>query len=200
MSKDTVAAIPTVYKGIQMRSRLEARWAAFFDSCRWTWSYEPLEHDGWIPDFVIHGAQNITVEIKPVFEFSQGVMSKIDGAYPPCDVGNQLLPARGEDAEVDHRIVMIFGAEPFHGDRDGVIKLGWSRVLGEWNAAYMSFWDDGPGIISLSTPHIDYITGRYSAHRPGDPSFSLDECSSLCELWWNQAKNETQWKGKQAVC
>ena len=61
-----VASIPTVYAGIQFRSRLEARWAAFFDAMGWRWSYEPIDRDGWIPDFnaTINGIARL-VEVKP---------------------------------------------------------------------------------------------------------------------------------------
>lgn len=48
-----IHAIPTVYRKRQMRSRLEARWAAFFDLMKWSWEYEPLDLNGWIPDFVV---------------------------------------------------------------------------------------------------------------------------------------------------
>jgi hypothetical protein len=48
-----IANIPTIYKGVQFRSRLEAKWAAFFDLLGWRWHYEPLDLDGWIPDFLI---------------------------------------------------------------------------------------------------------------------------------------------------
>ena len=34
------SGIQTVYRGIEFRSRLEARWAAFFDQCEWPWVYE----------------------------------------------------------------------------------------------------------------------------------------------------------------
>jgi hypothetical protein len=37
-----VTAIPTDYNGVRFRSRLEAKWAAFFDRCEWRWTYEPL--------------------------------------------------------------------------------------------------------------------------------------------------------------
>jgi hypothetical protein len=61
------AAIPTEYNGVQMRSRLEARWAAFFDLCGWKWSYEPFDLEGWIPDFMIETPFcEVLVEIKPV--------------------------------------------------------------------------------------------------------------------------------------
>lgn len=64
-----IAAIPTKYKHVQFRSRLEARWAAFFDLAGWEWHYEPVDMNGWIPDFVLIGKEGnqIFVEIKPVF-------------------------------------------------------------------------------------------------------------------------------------
>jgi hypothetical protein len=49
----TIAAKPTLYRGQQFRSRLEARWAAFFDLLRWEWVYEPFDLGGWSPDFAI---------------------------------------------------------------------------------------------------------------------------------------------------
>lgn len=46
---------PTIYKGIAMRSRLEARWAAGLDELGLLWEYEPCafaSHDGqYLPDF-----------------------------------------------------------------------------------------------------------------------------------------------------
>src|SRR6266702_248812 len=66
------AAIPTIYKGVQMRSRLEARWAAFFNLCfEWNWSYEPFDLEGWIPDFIIDWnltGKKALVEVKPLME------------------------------------------------------------------------------------------------------------------------------------
>ncbi len=46
-----IAAIETVYKRVKFRSRLEARWAAFFDLAGLNWKYEPIDLEGWIPDF-----------------------------------------------------------------------------------------------------------------------------------------------------
>jgi len=34
----SIAAIPTVYNGIRYRSRLEAKWAAFFENVRGLWA------------------------------------------------------------------------------------------------------------------------------------------------------------------
>jgi len=48
-------AIETVYKGYRFRSRLEARWAVFFDTLGLAWEYEPegFDLDGlwYLPDF-----------------------------------------------------------------------------------------------------------------------------------------------------
>lgn len=58
--------IQTTYAGHTFRSRLEAKWAAFFDVVGIHWEYEPLDMDGWIPDFMLMGELPILVDIKPV--------------------------------------------------------------------------------------------------------------------------------------
>lgn len=58
--------IPTTYRGISFRSRLESRWAAFFDSLKWPWTYEPIDLAGYIPDFILSfEAGPLLVEVKP---------------------------------------------------------------------------------------------------------------------------------------
>lgn len=73
----TLKARPTIYKGIQMRSRLEASYAAWLDGCGFTWDYEPHvfadEKGQYLPDFRIKdfnliGAgpiPNLYIEVKP---------------------------------------------------------------------------------------------------------------------------------------
>lgn len=54
----TIKPIETKYKGYRFRSRLEARWAVFFDKCGFKWDYEPegYEIDGvkYLPDFRLY--------------------------------------------------------------------------------------------------------------------------------------------------
>jgi hypothetical protein len=64
-------AIPTNYNGINFRSRLEAKWARFFDLLGWKWDYEPVDFDGYIPDFYLHGDKPCFVEIKPAMRVSE---------------------------------------------------------------------------------------------------------------------------------
>lgn len=72
MSGDIVRrnAIPTNYRCAQFRSRLEAKWASFFDHMGWVWEYEPLDLSGYIPDFILTNFHKpLLVEIKPEIEF-----------------------------------------------------------------------------------------------------------------------------------
>ncbi|NWG32696.1 MAG: hypothetical protein HXY29_14575 [Rhodocyclaceae bacterium] len=83
---DCIQSIPTTYKGVRFRSRLEARWAALFDLLRWPWTYEPFELKGYIPDFVLpfEDGTDVIVEVKPIWrserEAWRTVMDKIDAS------------------------------------------------------------------------------------------------------------------------
>jgi hypothetical protein len=62
-------AIETSYKGYRFRSRLEARWAVFFDTLRMRWEYEKEGFDlgeaGWfLPDFWLP-EMRVWFEVKP---------------------------------------------------------------------------------------------------------------------------------------
>lgn len=62
----SIRAIETTYRGHRFRSRLEARWAVFFDALTIPWEYEPQGYviDGrpYLPDFRI--AARWWVEVK----------------------------------------------------------------------------------------------------------------------------------------
>jgi hypothetical protein len=74
----TIKAHPTLYNHVMFRSRLEARWAAFFDLVEWEWDYEPIDFRGWTPDFMLmvpnrrgplNSFHRLFVEVKPYFDF-----------------------------------------------------------------------------------------------------------------------------------
>lgn len=65
-------AISTKYKGIMFRSRIEARWAVFFEAVGLKWEYEQEGYilqsgECYLPDFVVHSPEfgPIFIEIKP---------------------------------------------------------------------------------------------------------------------------------------
>jgi hypothetical protein len=63
-----IQAIETVYAGCRFRSRLEARWAVFFDHLGIEWQYEPQGYElpsgeRYLPDFRLP-AHDLWVEVK----------------------------------------------------------------------------------------------------------------------------------------
>lgn len=61
MGRYGITPIETEYRGTRFRSRLEARWAIFFDNMKLEWTYEPesfdlgsylYKPDFWIPDIM----------------------------------------------------------------------------------------------------------------------------------------------------
>lgn len=74
MTVPRIKPIETFYKGYRFRSRLEARWAVFFDACGVKWEYEPEGYDlgngmYYLPDFLLHNVAgrvggDLFVEVK----------------------------------------------------------------------------------------------------------------------------------------
>jgi hypothetical protein len=68
------AGIPTKFQGIQFRSRLEAKWAAFFKNIGIIFEYEPFDAAGYIPDFLLMGSRPLLVEVKPLQSIQEMVL------------------------------------------------------------------------------------------------------------------------------
>lgn len=101
-------AHPTRYEGVQFRSRLEARWAAYFDLIGWGWEYEPVDLNGWVPDFRLtlpptkthpdeyYGVKYVRdhrpfVEIKPVESLGDFPLEKIEASVGHAETEVLLL-------------------------------------------------------------------------------------------------------------
>ena len=79
-----IKSLPTFYGDTVFRSRLEARWAIFFDECGIKWEYEPklfrLKNGiSYLPDFLLHDltgriSGNLYVEVK-------GILREIYGSW-----------------------------------------------------------------------------------------------------------------------
>ena len=184
-------AIPTIYEGRQYRSRLEAKWAAFFRLAGWEVEYEPYDLDGWIPDFIIRGNKHdgwenypneqhrdhILVEVKPVIEF-------------PGVVAERLQPLCPDNAEI-----LICGC----GLLDRGYGLGWLWDGERWCKAPLGHWEKGNGVIGFcheSGSFHDRISGGYDGGTYGGLSRNTRMLKDPVTVW-NSASNAVQWKAPQ---
>jgi len=167
----SVPAIETVYNGCRFRSRLEARWAAFFDLCGWRWVYEPVDFDGWFPDFALIGdrGNHVYVEVKPI--------SMLDD-----DLTARLEASGCEDEK------LIVGLAPF--------MQYWSEGSLGWLQQDGVFWDEAGLIQPTATKYkIDFCClsgchcGRMSRKR-SNGGLSWDYVKAL----WFLATSRTQYR------
>lgn len=199
----TTAGIPTMFQGIRYRSRLEARWAAFFTALGWEFEYEPFDGNGYIPDFLIKGDAPLLVEVKPAVTWADYI---------------EPIPkiVKGLEGVWDQR-VWIAGASPLPSLKryyDGVTpiagamlevwgtpggKTGWTWGTNpEDTEDVEAYWSGDPrfGIFSqlggwnrspsgeIGKPWYDknYISEQATAHK--------------VQQAWNVATNLVQWRGK----
>lgn len=112
----TLKAIETLYKGYRFRSRLEARWAVFFDAVGADWKYEVEGYQlpsGWyLPDFIVYG--KFFVEIKP------GPPPRREPSDPPKELilANELMKLSRKSAYI------------FYGDPVEALEPSWPGVDG----------------------------------------------------------------------
>ena len=171
-------AIPTTYNGVNFRSRLEAKYAAMFDQLGWNWEYEPVDMNGWIPDFIIRGVRPIYVEIKPIFEVAEAKL-----------IGGDIVTALNlhHHPRVE---ALICGASLPQNSFD-VPALGW--LWDEWDHSWSPshvFGLEGGGydICSDSGSYAGRTTGTYD----GGNHLHFGEADLV--LMWRQAGNMVQWR------
>jgi hypothetical protein len=198
--KYDIKAKPTIYKGYAFRSRLEAKWARFFDLMKWTWEYEPFDLDGWSPDFVIKGRpHDILVEVKPFMDLDND------------DARETISKIRKCLHRTNNRLAIIVGTGPrFSSDfgqhegeywADG--RLGWfvyrdydmHRLKHETchpRAEYKLQCDEDPAMLFEFTGQkanrfmsMTYADGTVSDLIWGAPNAN--------EKYWPKAKFQTLW-------
>ncbi len=95
-----IKPIETYYNGYRFRSRLEARWAVFFDAAGIKYQYE---HEGfrlgnevcYLPDFYLPD-HNLIVEIKPTPEQDDGKAKLLADSYTSWDEYAGVLVCYGD--------------------------------------------------------------------------------------------------------
>lgn len=181
---NNIPAIPTMYNGLQFRSRLEATWACMLDKLGWDWDYEPIDLNGYIPDFILKFSMPLLVEVKPDLEF-YSLRNHIDKIEQSGWKGDYL----------------IVGSTPFEAQNE----MG-SATIG---MLVYRFFDNQEQKetpwVSEGIFHVCGACGKHSFHHHEGPwncivcaahdgdhylgDFPYGEVIRL----WRAAKNDTQW-------
>jgi hypothetical protein len=179
MSGYTIAAIPTLYRGRMYRSRLEARWAAFFDRLGWTHEYEPFDLGAWSPDFAITEPFDALIEIKPLTEPDYDLFDRVQSA----------AKSKGRGA------VLVMAVAPIV---EGLVVVGW------WAASYKPAaiaWVSGADkpvfhadFFSFTSEGEDWVSGTLG-HGPIEkfPKGIVAYTDYTMGLWAD-ATNAVQWE------
>lgn len=193
MTEYTIAAIPTMHNGRQYRSRLEAKWAAFFDLVQWKFEYEPYDLGKWSPDFLLHGAKSpILCEVKPLSSWDSDVAFKMTRAANTACFGGELL---------------LLGLSPVVPGFDSFSWLGWlndgrNPYFGDGSEGYYyQISDFAPCGCVLSADgrydfchSVNFYKGRITGAYDGDHYLVGDSnMASLSEMW-ARASNSVQWR------
>jgi hypothetical protein len=124
-----IKPIETEYAGIKFRSRLEARWAVFFDALGERWQYEPeafqtsygvdeeVDTYRWLPDFYLPNYE-VWVEVKGS---SRSTWS--DDWYRICTLADWGSPLPGVDES--------------WGTNRGILLLGDMPRVNDWRHQYL---------------------------------------------------------------
>ena len=175
--------IPTIHKSRRYRSRLEAKWAAFFDLLGWHAEYEPFDCDGWIPDFAITTSTGfVLVEVKPITMPSPDIYEKIDVANTDC-YG-----------------VLLVGLSPFESRQDGASPG--SAAIGWYSPSPKSGWIESN--LAVRKPLFDFYSrsgGGIRLHVIGRDQRAHDEEGAFltshivpATTIWSNACNSVQWR------
>lgn len=194
-------AIPTAYNGVQFRSRLEARWAAFFDLAGWSgrWEYEPFDLNGWCPDFTIRCARGlpIVIEVKPIVwpddPWSDPHVNEIAGKIVETGWPGEAIILG--TAPIINSATSAFGC-PILGafiDRDWHEE--WAPYYDKCFAA-MGWTDSSQRMADLFSDVSSY---RYRITDVHDGDHHLREIDPDCvTAWWRESGNIVQWKAPRS--
>jgi hypothetical protein len=176
--------IATTYAGSRFRSRLEAKWAAFFDLVGWRWTYEPFDTDAYIPDFLVHGPASFLVEVGPC-EFLSEFSEK----------ATKPLAAFGRE-----RTVLILGIDPLIlDDRSETLpRAGYLTNDGEdgWEDTAPARWAVCHECGRLGIWHeVGYYRLHPCGHADGNNHLRAVPALQLRGLW-AEAGSKTQWRSR----
>lgn len=177
-------AIPTAYRGRMYRSRLEAKWAAFFERLGWEHEYEPVDFGIWSPDFAIKTFGGpVFIEVKPVME-------------PHDETLERMATVPGEH--------ILVGMAPFRPEWDGGTGngacLGWFASKETEDPADWHSPNGYPVCITTSGTPFGYacLTNSYRDRISDYYDGSVDEAMwADVQPMWADACNAVQYRPRR---
>lgn len=161
--------IETEYKGYRFRSRLEAKWAVFFDACGVEWEYEPEGYDlgdgiRYLPDFLLHGVTfnhankqekcDLYVEVKgKMTAFDAEKIRRFHEAGMPILVVGGI--PEGEDFEKLTRYMDEYSWQREHANPEWPYFYNFRTVDDDYFSAYPGV--DQNGVFSLFGADSSYV-------------------------------------------
>lgn len=197
------ASIPTRYRNTEFRSRLEARWAAFFDLAGWKWKYEPIDLNGWIPDFwVAIPCGHSECCLEPVLRCPCCNSPDRDPLTEECALHPGPFAESGETYTRTTGYVCracqtdyphLFRNRDFHHELYAEVKP--YRTLAEFDGHPVTLIDEWE-IPAPARFGVDpSVTGWNMAHGAGGGSYSAsDWCTGDVDSLWEEAGNLTRYK------
>jgi hypothetical protein len=203
--------IPTLFRGIEYRSRLEARWAALFDQIGWNSTYEPFDGNGYIPDFVVHDDPPLLVEVKPAVTKAdyEEPWSKInDGLKDDWNggvfiAGVDPLPKLLQDNKFGNAAGLIARSAALEICKDCPV-LGLCKDSCKprwWKPSHdAALWIMASGKISLFAVTA-IVPGGYDGQSFGgnvdESNLTTKGAVNRVKEAWANACNEVKWRGRQ---
>ena len=166
-----LSPVQTEYKGYLFRSRLEARWAVFFDSLGVRWEYESEGYDlgdgiQYLPDFLLHG---VTID-HALYEEKCDVYVEVKGQMTKEDAEKieRFYEAGGPESdavELSKTAVLVVGKIPDGTCMGEIIQsiydasddwfYNFATIDGDWYTAYPGV--DRKGVCSLFGDDTNYL-------------------------------------------
>lgn len=155
-------AIPTTYNSIKYRSRLEARWAVFFDHLNFDFLYEPFtikNNDAeYLPDFWVYsGFQNqndVIIEIKPLTPNNEYI-DHLCRVHDPAK--SDILICVGDPNLAQPKGVWIKGIGTRTGEGKSMITFGFAclkcHVCGRFTINHWDLLQDGYPVLNCERLH-----------------------------------------------
>lgn len=173
-------AIETHYAGCRFRSRLEARWAVFFDTMEIPWQYEPQGYtlsngQNYLPDFLLTGC-GTWVEVKG---------SKAAVNWHVLALAGLELPVMPHVVEAGPNLLLL-GSIPRPNDFGDYGWPSWSR---ETDSCYTVTWPAGFGSYHKNSRPWIFDPGAIVTAPPDDLSWFDDRESSAAQQAYRTARS-----------